>query len=199
MNMAKGQGKTGLIITIIVLGLTLLIVGGFVIWQNGQKTDTMDVSSQSTSTDTQPGADSTDETNPEATVPPVTDTSASVDPATLSSIVIEPLAITASYTKGIPGFEFAVKRSADGTQYVEFSAPELVGTKCTNDTGVFASIIKGVNSTEDSSTVSQKKTINDVIYGLSLTGPDCTSNAELLKDYQSAFTNGFSQLLVNEE
>ena len=197
--MAKGQGKTGLIITIIVLGLTLLIVGGFVIWQNGQKTDTMDVSSQSTSTDTQPGAENTDETNPEATVPTVTDTSStSVNPATLSSIVIEPLAITASYTKGIPGFEFAVKRTSDGTQYVEFSAPELVGTKCTNDSGAFATIIKGVKTTEDSSTLSQKKSIDGIDYGLSLVSPDCTSNVELLKEYQSAFTNGFSYLRVNQ-
>lgn len=192
MNMAKEQGRTGLIVTIVALGLTLVIVGTIVILQNLNRPAVTDDASK---TET-----SQEETKPEDTPVEQTsdDISPDVDPATLNSIDIEPLAITVFYTKGTPGFDFAVKRAADRTQYVEFSSPNLVGTKCTNDEGVFASIIKNSTSSEDENAGTTKQKVGNDTYELALVGPDCTSDVELLKEYQSGFSNGFSQLKAIE-
>jgi hypothetical protein len=188
--MAKRQGKNGLIVTIIALGLTLVIVGTIVFLQNLNKQQVEDQSQSVETTETETPAETTpeEETVVDEVEAPV------VDPATLNSIDIEPMAISVFYAKGVPGFEFAVKRTADRTEYVEFSSPELVGTKCTNDSGVFASIIKNPAASEDQTTLSQKTTVGSDTYGLSLAGENCTSDTELLAEYQAAFTNGFSQL-----
>lgn len=191
--MAKGHGKKGLITTIIVLGVTLLVVGGLVLWQNmNHQATTVTKANDTPAVDT--GSAAT--TNSSTTTATATDTTtpSEVDPSTLSSIDIEPLNSTVFYTKGTPGFEYAVKRASDGTQYVEFSSPSLVGTKCTNDSGLFATIIKNPTSTEDKSTISKTTTVDGVAYGLSLAGSTCTKDTDLLQTYQTAFSNGFSQL-----
>ena len=189
--MAKGKSKTGLIVTIIVLGLVLAVVATILIVQSFNKPE----ASETTSTDTT----STSSTSTDKTTEPSDDTttvapSDSVDPATLSSIDVEPLSITVFYTKGTGALEFAVKRTADRTQYVEFSSPELVGTKCTDDTGVFASIIVNPSSNTDETTIAQKTTVDDTTYALTLAGKNCASDEALLTKYQDAFKNGFSSL-----
>lgn len=192
--MAKRQSKTGLIITIVALALTVIIVGTIAILQNmnqpvatNQPETVVDTSNEETST---PDEVEEEET-PNVTTP-------AVDPASLNSIDIEPLAITVFYTKGTPGFDFAVERAADSTQYVEFSSPNLVGTKCTDDEGVFVSIIKNPVSSDDQSIYSQKVTVGSDVYALSLAGKNCTSDEVLLVEYQTAFSNGFGQLKAME-
>jgi hypothetical protein len=101
--------------------------------------------------------------------------------------------ITVSYVKVNAGFEYYVMRTASGTQYVEFSSPELVGTKCTDDKGVFASIIESP-STNESTTLSKTTTVDDTKYGLSLADATCTKDPELLKQFQSSFSDAFSLL-----
>lgn len=187
--MAKGQGKTGLIVTIVVLGLTLLTVSGLVIWQNATRTSTTQPPSTETTADKPTTQPTTTETTPVETPTPIP-----VDPETLTSIDIEPMKLAVFYTKGTGAFEYAIMRTADHTEYVEFSSMALVGTKCTNDNGVFASIIKNPSSTEDQTTISAKTTVNSDTYGLSLPAGNCTSDQALLKEYQAAFSNGFSQL-----
>ena len=191
--MAKGQGKTGLIVTIIALGLTLVVVGTIAILSN---LNPPAVSNDDTTVSETP-KEETEEEKPADVVDEETSAPA-VDPATLSSVDIEPLAITVYYTKGTPGFDFVIKRSADRTQYAEFSSPNLVGTKCTNDEGVFASIVKNPTATEDQTTFVQKKTVGSDMYGLSLAGKNCTSDEALLDKYQTAFSQGFSQLKAME-
>jgi len=190
--MAKGQGKKGLIVTIVVLGLTLLAVGGFLIWQNANRTDTTTPAVSTDTSSTTSSKDSTDSTT--ATNSTTTTSAPAVDPSTLASIDIDPLKITVFYSKGVGGFDFNVLRTTKGTQYVTFSNSDLVGTKCTNDEGDFASIIKNPTSTEDNATISQKVKVGSDTYGLSLAASNCTSNPDLLTKYQTAFTNGFSQL-----
>ncbi len=188
--MAQGQGgKKGLIITIVVLAITLLVVGTVVTLQNLNRTKTVETSNQSTPTTN----DNTDETSTLNTETSTEPTKPTVDPTTLSSIDVEPLKITVFYTKGVNSFEFAVKRTADKTQYVEFSSPELVGTKCTDDSGVFASIIQSPTS---QAAVSQTVVVEGTTYGLSLSGKSCASDLTLLEKYQSSFSNGFSSLKV---
>ncbi len=190
--MAKGQGKKGLIVTIVVLGLTLLVAGGIVIWQNANRTAT---TTPAVSTDASSAASSKGSTDTTAATSSTTTASTpAVDPSTLDSIDIDPLKVTVFYTKGVGGFDFNVLRTANGTQYVSFSNTDLVGTKCTNDEGDFASIIKNPTSTEDNATISQKVKVGSDTYGLSLAASNCTSNPDLLAKYQTAFTNGFSQL-----
>lgn len=190
--MAKGQGKTGLIVTIVALALTVIIVGTIALLQNLNKPAISNDATSSEST-----KDSDTEVNKEDEATPEETKVTSVDPSTLTSVDIEPLAITVFYTKGTPGFDFAVKRTADRTQYVEFSSPNLIGTKCTNDEGVFASITKNAPSSVQQ-TESVKQKVGDDTYELLLSGKDCTSDIELLKEYQSAFSNGFSQLKAME-
>lgn len=71
-----------------------------------------------------------------------------------------------------------------------------MGTKCTDDTGVFASIIKSPASPEDKTTISETVVVDGVTYGLSLTGKNCTADLALLERYQTGFMNGFSALKV---
>ena len=195
--MASKQGKTGLIVTIVVLALTLLVVGSIAIARNANQPAVTTESQPEVSNDQESVA--TDDEVPASTDADSTSKpTPAVDPETLASIAIEPLEITVFYTKGIPGFEFAVKRTTSSTEYVEFSAPELVGTKCTDDGGVFVSIIENPDSAEDTATISQKVTVGSNTYGLSLAGQNCASDTTLLQEYQTAFTNGFSQLKALE-
>jgi hypothetical protein len=191
--MAKGQGKKGLIVTIVVLGLTLLAVGGFLVWQNATKPTAPAAPAVSTSTPSTSTSAATT-TNTTATTTPAASSTPTVDPSTLTSIDITQLSITVYYTKGVGGFDYVISRTANGTQYVTFSNADLVGTKCTNDQGDFASIIKNPTSAEDNATISQKVEVGSDTYGLSLAADNCTSNPDLLAKYQTAFTNGFSQL-----
>lgn len=193
--MAKGQGKTGLIVTIVVLGLTVLIVGAIAFWQNANResdqkaADSTETTSQEeTATDTPAKTEQTD------TPTPVAD----VDPATLSSVDIEALNITVFYTKGLPGFEYEILKTADKTQYIQFTAPQLVGTKCTDDNGSFAAIVKNPSSQENQSTISATTKVGNDTYGLSLAGKNCTPDEALLDQYQTAFINGFSSLKAME-
>lgn len=193
--MAKGQGKTGLIVTIVSLALTLVVVSTIAILSNLNRPAVTNDAANTNETNTE-------ETKNEETKPAEETedqpTEPAVDPATLSSVDIEPMSITVFYTKGTPGFDFVIKRSADRTQYVEFSSPNLVGTKCTNDEGVFASIIKNPTDSQAQTIFAQKKTVGSDEYGLSLAGKNCTSDEALLDTYQKAFTQGFSQLKAVE-
>lgn len=120
--------------------------------------------------------------------------SAKADPSTLNSVAIDPLGVTVFYAKNTPGFEYEIKKTADGTQYVEFTAQELIGTKCTDDEGLFASIVQNPMSSEDQTTVSETVKVGNDTYGLSLAGAGCTSDGALLGQYQDGFKNGFSSL-----
>lgn len=182
---ARKQNKTGLIVTIVVLALTLGVVGGIAFAQNLNKAPATDTTQPAS----EPATD-TPTTQPNEETPPVEKPAeTSIDPKTVSSIEIKPLSIKVFYKKGIPGFEFAVKRTASGTQYVEFSSPELKGTKCTDDEGIFASIIKNPNTDEDKATVKKERTIDDTTYGLSLNGKNCTGDVKLFTQYQDAFSD----------
>ena len=191
--MAKTQSKKRLIVIIIALVVIALAIAAAVIAMNIDATpDATDpqASQQPTNlTDTSDttGADPVETPAPDAAATPA------VDPATLNSVTIAPLGITVFYSKGVPGFDFVVKRTADQTEYVEFSTAALVGTKCTNDEGAFASIIKNPGESE-SQTISSTVKVGSDTYGLSLAGSSCTANIELLTQYQTAFTNGFKSL-----
>lgn len=117
-----------------------------------------------------------------------------VDPATVTTIDVAPMSLSVSYVKGVGAFEYQVLRTPSGTQYVEFKSAELVGTKCTDDEGAFASIIQNPSSSETNSTVSQTVDLDATKYGLALSGTNCTSNVELLGQYQQSFSKAFSLL-----
>jgi len=193
--MTKGQGKAGLIITIVILGLTVLVVGAIAFWQSaGRGSDEKATETTETTSQEETATDTPAKTEETETPAPVSD----VDPATLSSIDIEAMSITVFYTKGLPGFEYVIKKTADNTQYIEFTAPQLVGTKCTDDTGSFATIIKNPISPENQSTISATTKVGNDTYGLSLAGKNCTPDEALLDKYQTAFSNGFSSLKAME-
>lgn len=194
--MAKVQSKKRLLIAGSILGLLLLMIGTVAILQylNKPAEQTPDTTAETTEPEEQEPSPQTETDKEEAAVAETT-----VDPATLASIDIDPLGITAFYTRGVGGFEYSVKRTSSGTRYVDFSSPELVGTKCTDDEGIFASIIEGVKAEEDNTTISKTVKVGETIYGLSLSGNNCASNVELLKDYQMAFSNGFGELKITEE
>ena len=171
--------------------IALLIVGGITLAKNASKP----AIAPSTNTSKQPAIthDATS-TETDSTDPSKTTTAPAVDPETLTSVDVEPLGITVFYTKGTPGFEFAIKKTANQTQYVEFTSSDLVGAKCTDDNGLFATIIKNPSSDEDKSTITQTVKVGSDTYGLSLAGKGCTSDADLLSEYQTGFTNGFTSL-----
>lgn len=143
-------------------------------------------------------AEETDTLEPSEDTPTTNETTDSnpasaIDPATVSTVDIAPLEITVSYVKGIGGFEYEVLRTPSGTRYVEFRSAELIGTKCTNDQGTFASIL--VNPGENASaTITKTITVEDTPYGLALPDSACTASADALKQYQQSFSDAFSLL-----
>ena len=198
-EMAKKQRKTGLIVTIVILAITVLGVSAFALVRGNSSpskvTNETSTSALDTTNDEPKDADPTDmPTGSEPTKPAVDPTKPTVDPATLTSVAIEPLGITVFYSKGTPGFDFAIKKTASKTEYVEFTSTDLIGTKCTDDTGIFASIIKNPSSEEDKTTISETVKVGSDSYGLSLASASCTTNSELLTKYQSGFKAGFSSL-----
>jgi cytoskeletal protein RodZ len=191
--MTKARSRKWILLILVALIALALIIGGLVLARNlskpaadTEKTDTSRVEPAET-----PATNETDtatDTESDATA------ESTVDPATLSSIDVEPLGITVFYAKGTPGFGFTVKKTTDQTQYVDFSAEALIGTKCTGDEGVFAAIIKNPKSTEDQTTISKTAKVGSDSYGLSLSGANCTSDEVLFKEYQDAFSAGFANL-----
>lgn len=130
---------------------------------------------------------------PEPEVVPEEDEADALDPDTVGVIDIEPAGISVSYIKGVGGFQYQVLRSSDGRKYVELKNESLIGTKCENDTGVFASIVEAPNESEKT-TVSKTTSVDDVEYGLSVASPTCTNDQELLERYQEAFVKPFTLL-----
>lgn len=186
--MAKTQGKKKLIVIVAVLVGVLLIAGAVYAKGVSQKSEPTTVAPSQTETDDAPVDDSmaAEQQSSSQGVP-------TVDPETLSSIAIEPLGVMVYYTKGIGGFEYSINRTADATQYADFTATELASTKCTDDKGLFVSIIKNP-STESQTSIAQTVKVGSDTYGLSLAGEGCTDNTELLTQYQNGFKNGFSSL-----
>lgn len=190
--MARMRSRKGLIVTAIVLGIVLLAVGAIVLKRNvsqPSKVVTTDTSKPAVTTSTK---DTTTQSSPADSTASTTSTPA-VDPASLKSIAIEPLGVSVFYTKGTPGFEYTVLKTANKTQYVQFTSSDLVGTKCTDDQGAFASILKNPSADELQTTSQTVKVGNDT-YGLSLASDSCTGDTTLLATYQDGFKNGFSSL-----
>jgi len=148
------------------------------------ETSSADNSEKEESTVTKPPKDSADNE---------TGSASTLDPATVGTIDIEPLAVRVSYVKGAGGFEYQILRTPNGTQYVEFRSPELIGTKCTDDAGAFASVLVSPQANE-SSTLAKTTTIGDTKYGLSLASSTCTSDADKLKTFQKSFSDAFTLL-----
>lgn len=202
--MVKKKSKRTWIVAVAVLVALLVVVGMVTLIKSlNSKTDPYrqtETSSTQSTTDEDSDSDTIQDSNEDATTAndtPTTDTDddtqTTIDPSTVSTIDIEPMDLTVSYVKGVGGFEFAVRRTANGTQYVEFSSPSLKGTKCTDDEGVFASILASP-STDEGSTITKTVTIDGEKYGLSLVGATCTKDPDLLKKYQASFSDAFSLL-----
>jgi len=192
--MSRFLSKRGLIVAIIVLAVILVAVGAIVLAKKPSQPST--VTTPDTSKQATPSKDTTTETDATESDAP-TASASSVDPQTLTSVDITPLAVTVFYSKGTPGFEFTVLKTANKTQYVQFTSSDLIGTKCTNDQGAFASIIKNP-SADEMQTTSQTVKVGSDSYGLSLASTGCTSNTDLFAEYQTGFKNGFSSLKALE-
>ncbi len=198
--MVQNKRKRTVITAVAILAVLLVAIGTVALIKGLSQDDKVDpyVTQQtsSDSADTSNDEPSKDATNESPTQPstnaPATD-SPSLDPATVATVDIVPMTLTVSYVKGIGGFEYEVLRTANGTRYVAFSSPELVGTKCTNDKGVFASILTAPTN-DESSTLAKTTTVDGTKYGLSLEPETCTTNTEKLKSYQQSFSDAFSLL-----
>lgn len=132
-----------------------------------------------------------------SSVTDVTGQASTLDPATVGSITIDPMNITVSYVKGVGGFEYEVHRTASGTQYVDFMNSDLVGTKCTDDQGVFATILESPG-TDEQATLSKTIKLANTTYGLSLAAATCTGDTMKLTAYQKSFDDAFSLLKKTE-
>lgn len=202
--MVRKKDKRKLIIALSVLGVLLVAIATVAIIK-AVNSNSADISSTQESDRTSSASDTaqqqeanTNETDTaqngdsQATTPD-TEEAPTIDPATVNTIDIPPMEITVSYVKGAGGFEYEVLRTPNGSQYVEFRSPELVGTKCTDDQGTFASILENPSSGEGS-TIAKSVTVDDTQYGLSLSAANCTSDAAKLQKYQQSFNDAFSLL-----
>jgi len=191
--MVQKKGRKKLFTVLAVIGALLLIVA-VVSVVKAMSNNEPSVPTQTSTQDT-PSVSDTDESNSTdqpATTEPVAEQPA-IDPETVATVAIEPMTITVSYLKGVGGFDYEVLRTGSGTKYVQFSSTKLAGTKCTDDEGQFASIIEKP-SKDEATTLAKTTTVDGTEYGLSLADSTCTSDSELLKQYQDAFSGAFSLL-----
>jgi cytoskeletal protein RodZ len=191
--MVQKKGRKTLFTALAVLAVLLLIIAAVAVIKSVSTSKSSD-SSSTAKKDTPAISDKANSTQkPASDVPQDTTSQSAIDPSKVTAIDIEPMLITVSYMKGVGGFDFAVQRTASGTKYVQFSSSKLVGTKCTNDEGVFASILESPTA-DESSTLTKTTVVDGTTYGLSLADATCTSNPDLLKQYQDAFSEPFSLL-----
>lgn len=197
-----GRKRIGIVIAIVLL-VVAVIIG--IAYSAGHKKaavetspDTSTSSSEDTSSKTDTSTKDTDTATPESSsTKDVTGQTSTLDPATVGSIDIAPMAITVSYVKGVGGFEFEVHRTPSGTQYVDFLSADLVGTKCTDDQGVFATILESPASDEQA-TLSKTIKLDSTTYGLSLATTTCTGDATKFSAYQQSFSDAFNLLKKSE-
>ena len=178
--MAQYKGRKKLFTVLAVIVALLLVVAVVTVVKSLTSNKSSD-SSQTASKDAPAVSDKSKTTDTPATTQPAeTTTQPSIDPATVTTVDIEPASLTVSYLKGIGGFDFEVLKT-------------MGGTKCTNDQGQFASIIVSP-SADESTTLAKTITVDGTTYGLSLADATCTNDADLLKQYQDAFSGPFSLL-----
>lgn len=192
--MAQSKVKQAIVTGSTVLGLLILVIIGVVVVQSmfssGDDRRYEQPNIENTPAEESPKQE---EQKPAPEKEKPAEEEAKLDPATVSSISIAQMGIEVSYIKGIGSFEYAIKRTPGGSQYVEFKNETLRGTKCTDDQGVFASIIEKP-TTAEASTLTKKKTVDGIEYGLSLAATNCTSDEALLKKYQDSFSKAFGLL-----
>lgn len=194
--MVQRKGKRAVVTSVSILAVLLAVIGGIALVR-ALAPNTSDPYIQNESSETSTTGE--DQDNTETTAPATPDEESGteeapvIDPASLSTIDIPPMTLTVSYTKGVGSFEYEVLRRPNGTRYVEFSSPSLVGTKCTDDKGTFASILESP-SAEEGATLAKTTTVDGQRYGLSLASEACTSDVAALKKFQSAFSDPFSLL-----
>lgn len=203
--MAHKKGKRTLITALSILAVLLIVIGvvALVKAHNAKKDPYVQQATNSSTNSSTPNNTSTNNNSSTAT-PDDSDANSThtannasnqttPDPSTVNSITIAPMSIVVSYVKGVGAFEYQVLRATNGTQYVEFRSADLVGTKCTNDEGTFASIL--ANPTDDEkATLSKTTTVDGTVYGLSLADTTCTSDTAKLQKYQQSFSDAFSLL-----
>jgi len=187
--------KKALITAGLVLGVLLLVVGAIVVVralntpEPAIETTQESGSTTDSDTDTVKPGNSTDTTPTDST----TTTAPAFNPDTTTTVDVAPLNLKVYYTKGVGALSYQVLRTPSGTRYIDFQAESLIGTKCTNDTGSFASILEKPAADEEA-TLTKTVTIKGEKYGLSLADDSCTSDTAALKSYQSAFSDGFDLL-----
>jgi hypothetical protein len=191
--MAENKGRRIVITAISVAVLLLAVVGAVVLARviAGSGEDDPYAKSEVPVERQETPTSSTQE--PEPDTPSQPNQNETISPDDVSTIVVAPLSIEVSYMKGVGGFEYAILRTPSGTEYVEFRNASLVGTKCTDDEGTFAAITKNPSKAEQE-TQDKQVTVSGTIYGLSLSAATCTSDPDLLKQYQDAFSKPFSLL-----
>jgi hypothetical protein len=191
--MVRKKGNKKLFAALAVIGALLLVVAVISITK-AMSNNEPSAPTQTSSQDTPAVNDEDQASNSDqpAKTEPVVEQPA-IDPETVATVAIEPMTINVSYLKGVGGFDYEVLRTGSGTKYVQFSSTKLAGTKCTDDEGQFASIIEKP-SKDEATTLAKTTTVDGTEYGLSLADSTCTSNSELLKQYQDAFSGAFSLL-----
>jgi len=115
------------------------------------------------------------------------------DPSTIKQLHIAQLGLVIDYANTLPGMSYSIGKTTAGTTYVQLSNTQLIGDKCTDDDGVFATILKDPTVT-DSVTVSMVTKVGDVTYGLALPSGACTGNLALFNQYQASMKQDFSFL-----
>ncbi len=208
--MARKKGKRTRIIVAAIIIVVLIAIGTAALikalnpskhdpysQQTGTSTSQPDTSSDSTQNNGGNQSPSGNPSNGSASSDGNSSKDASKDPApdpsTVATINVDPLSITVSYVKGAGGFEYEVLRTPSGTRYVEFRSESLIGSKCTDDQGAFASILENPNA-DESAALAKTITVGGTKYGLSLASAACTSDTAKLQKYQQSFSNAFGLL-----
>ena len=200
--MLRNKSKRTVMVMIAAAIVIVALLGtvAYMTWLKPKSTDPYKQPDTSSSSQNTPPATQPDQQNSSQSQPDTptnnsnnTNSQPALDPTTVGTIDITPMNIIVSYVKGIGSFQYEVLRTPSGTQYVDFRSTDLIGTKCTDDQGTFASILANPQS-DESATLAKTTTVDGTTYGLSLVGSTCTSDAAKLSQYQDSFSKAFNLL-----
>lgn len=176
----------------VVVGVALL-TGGVLLLRHPKSSDQTTASSSNTSvsskkTDAAKKTTDTDTTKVSTPTAP--------DPSTIKQLEIAQLNVVLGYSNTLPGMSYSIGKTTAGTTYVQLANDQLIGDKCTDDEGVFATILKDPSST-DNTTVSTTVKVGNDTYGLALPSDACTADQDLFDQYQTSMKQNFPFLTAS--
>lgn len=109
-----------------------------------------------------------------------------VEETNLRQLAISELGLTIQHSDDLPMASYDIETTDMGTQYANLRSDLLMGDTCVEDNGSIAQIIKNPSDVENQTGFVDEITVGEDVYGLMLSGTNCTGDMDLLDRFQNS-------------